>query len=77
MVYMGGGGGGGGVLTGIYGIWPKIPEDLSLWGRPACQTQYFKWYGSSSSQAVKNLIILSDANVRRSAVDLEDLKPNW
>ena len=46
-------------------IWPKIPEDLSLWRRPACQI------------LPKALAILSDITVGRSAVDQEDLKPYW
>ena len=44
-------------------ISPEIPQDLSLWRRPACQT------------LSKALEILLDTTVRRSAVDREDLKP--
>ena len=41
---------------------PEIPEDLSLWRRPAYQT------------LSKALAILLDTTVKRSAVDREDLK---
>ena len=38
---------------------------------------YIKCYSSSSPDLLQALAILSDTTVRRSAVDREDLKPNW
>ena len=38
---------------------------------------YIKCYCSSAPHMLKALAILTDANVRRSAVDREDLKPYW
>ena len=63
-------------------IWPKITWDLNLWRRPACQT-LLKALNISSTTAqvaldlLKVLAILSHPTVGRSAVDQEDLKPNW
>ena len=63
-------------------IWPEIPQDLSFWRRPACQTLSKPLDISSATAQVapdllKALAILSDTIVRRSAVDREDLKPYW
>ena len=63
-------------------IWPEFPQDLSMWRRPACQTPSKVLDISSATARValdlsKALAILSDATVRRSAVDQEDLKPYW
>ena len=61
-------------------IWPDIPEDLSLWRRPACKS-LSKALDISSARAQvvqdlsKALPILSDPTVTRSAVDQEYLKP--
>ena len=55
--------------------WPEIPQDLSLWRRPACQTLSIALDISSVTAQVapdmlKALVsILSDTTVRRSAVD--------
>ena len=63
-------------------IWREIPEDLSLWRRPACQT-FSKALDISSvtarvaSELLQAIAILPDTTVRRSAVDREDLKPYW
>ena len=63
-------------------IWPEIPEDLSLWRRPARQT-LSKALGISNGTVgvapdlLKALAILSDTTVKRSAVDREDLEPYW
>ena len=46
-------------------IWPKIPEDLSLWRKLGCQI------------LLKALVNLSNTTVRRSAVDQENLKSYW
>ena len=60
-------------------IWPEIPEELSLWRRPACKT-LLKALNISSATAwvipdlLKALAILLDTTVKRSAVDGEDLK---
>ena len=62
--------------------WPEIPSELSLWRRLACQT-LSKAFNISSATAqvdpdlLKALAILSDTTVRRSSVDIEDLKPYW
>ena len=54
-----------------------MPQDLSLWRRPACHT-LSKALNISSARArvapdlLKALPILSDTTVRRSAVDWED-----
>ena len=63
-------------------IRPEIPQDLSLWRRPTCQTMSTALDISSATTRVapdllKALAILSDTTVRRSAVDQEDLKPYW
>ena len=61
-------------------IWPDIPEDVSLWRRPTCQT-LLKALDISSATAwvttdmLKALAILSDTLIRRSALDQEDIKP--
>ena len=53
-----------------------------MWKRPACQT-LLKTLDISSATAqvapdlLKALANLSDATVRKSAVDQEDLKPHW
>ena len=58
----------------------EILYDLSLWRRPTSQT-LSKALGISSATAwvatelLKALAILPDTNVKRSAVDWEDLKP--
>ena len=63
-------------------ISPETPQDISLWRRPACQT-LLKALDISSATArvtpdlLKALAVLSDAIVRRSVVDREDLKPHW
>ena len=62
--------------------WPEIPSDLSLWRRPAWST-LSKAFNISSATAqvapdlLKALAILSDTTVRRSSVDIENLKPYW
>ena len=38
---------------------------------------YIEYYISSSSDLLKAIAILSDTNVRRSAVNQEDLHPYW
>ena len=55
---------------------------LKFWRRPACQTLSKALDISSATAQVapdllKALEFLSDTTVRRSAVDREDLKPNW
>ena len=63
-------------------IWTEIPQDLSLWRRLACQT-LLKTLDISSARAeivpdpFKDLAILSDTTIRRSAVDVEDPKSCW
>ena len=62
--------------------WPKIPYDVSLWRRTACQTLSKALDISSAAARVapdlwKALVVLSKTTVRRSAVDREDLKPYW
>ena len=63
-------------------IWTEIPQDLSLWRRLICQT-LLKTLDISSATAeivpdpFKDLAILSDTIIRRSAVDVEDPKPYW
>ena len=63
-------------------IWPEIPEELSLWRKPACQT-LSKAFDISSATArvspdlLKALAILLDTTVRRSSVDREDKKLHW
>ena len=57
-------------------IWPQIPQDLILWRRLVCQTLSKALDISSATASVtadllKTLAILSDATVRRSAVDWE------
>ena len=55
---------------------------MSLWRRPKCQT-LSKALDISSATAwvaldlLRALAILSDTTIRRSAVDREDLKPEW
>ena len=55
---------------------------MSLWRRPKCQT-LSKALNISSAAArialdlLRTLAILSDTTIRRSAVDWEDLKPEW
>ena len=55
----------------------------SFWRRPACQETLSKASDISSAAAqvapdlLKALAILSDTTVRRSTVDLEDVKPYW
>ena len=44
---------------------------------PVKSLGYIKYYSLSSSNLLKALEILSDATVRRSAVDQEDLKLYW
>ena len=61
-------------------IWHEIPEDPSLWGRPACQTlsktlDISRATARVAADLLKTLVILSDTTVRRSAVDWGDLKP--
>ena len=61
-------------------IWPEILWDLNLWRRWTCQTLSKSLDISSATTQVvpdllKALIILSDITVRRSVVDVEDLKP--
>ena len=59
---------------------PEIPWDMSLWRRPACQTL---WKPLDISSIIapkvpdlsKALASLSDTTVRRSAIELEDMKP--
>ena len=63
-------------------IWPEIPQDFSLWRRPACQTLSKALnVSNATAQVVQNLLkavaIVSDTTVRRSAVAWEDLKPYW
>ena len=43
---------------------------------PVKSLGYIKCYSSSSLRPVKSLGVLSDATVRRSIVDLEDVKPS-
>ena len=62
--------------------WPEITQDLSLWRRPACQTLLKALDISSATSQVapdllKDLAVLSDTTVRRSAVDRKDLQPYW
>ena len=54
--------------------WPKISLDLSLWRRPAYQT-LSTTFNISSAMAPVVLAVLSDTTIRRSAVELEDVKP--
>ena len=63
-------------------IWSEIPQDLSLWRWPAYKTLPKALDISSAAarvapELIKALAILSDTTMRRSAVDLEDLKPYW
>ena len=63
-------------------IWDVIPEDLSLWRRPACQTlskalDILSVTAQVADVLLKALAILSDTTARRPAVDWEDLKPYW
>ena len=53
-----------------------------MWRRPACQTLSNVLDISSDTARVapgllKAQAVLSDTTVRRSAVDREDVKPNW
>ena len=63
-------------------MWPKNPQDLSLWKRPTYQTLP-KALDRSSATAwlppdlLKVLATLLDTTVRRSAVDREDLNAYW
>ena len=61
---------------------PEIPQDSSLWRRPAYQTiSKALNISSATAQVALNLFkahrILTDTTVRRSAVELEDLKTYW
>ena len=63
-------------------IWLEIPQDVSLWRRPANQTLSKALHISSATTQVapgmlKALAILSDKTARRSKVDREDLQPHW
>ena len=63
-------------------IWSQIPQDVSLWRRPACHTMSKALDKLSATAQVapdllKALAILLDTTVRRSAVDQEDLKLYW
>ena len=63
-------------------IWPEIPWDSSLCRIPACQTLSKALDISSTTAQVAPYMltvpeILSDATVRRSAVDREELKSYW
>ena len=44
---------------------------------PVKSLGYIRCYNWTSSSLLKDLAILSDTTVRRSAVDWEDLKPYW
>ena len=44
---------------------------------PVKSLGYVKCYSSSSSRPVKGPAVVSDATVRRSGADQEDLKPYW
>ena len=63
-------------------ICPEVPQELSLGRRPAYQILSKALDISSATARValdlsKALAILSDTNVRRSAVDQKHLKPYW
>ena len=64
------------------GNWPEIPLSLSFRRTSSCQT-LLKALDISIAAAkeapnlLKSLSILSDATVRRFAIDREDLKPYW
>ena len=61
---------------------PEIPQDLSLWRRPACHI-LSKALNISSATALaapnllQTLTILWDTTIRRSTVYQDDLKPYW
>ena len=63
-------------------MWPEIPEDLSFWRRPACQTPSKALNISNTLTRVvpdlfHALAILSEKILIRSTIDREDLKSYW
>ena len=63
-------------------IWPEIPQELSLWKRPVCQTlskalDILSATARVAPDVLKVPAILSDTTVRESAVGREDLKRCW
>ena len=44
---------------------------------PVKSLGYMKCYASSRARLIKSLAILSDTNIRRPAVDRQDLKLHW